>query len=475
MPDGQPSECGAGMHSGEANSVWIVGYQNLAPSDGSRLYFEARPNGDCGAPEALWVRNRETEQTTLIDPGTVGGKLEFIRAMRDGRSAFFATYSQLDPADQNANGDVYRWDEASGASSCVTCVVADAHLSVSGAGGFADLMVSDDGSHLYFVSFEQLVPGHPGGLFVLSDGEIRFVGRTGKEVLGEANESNAWLSADGNVLLFGEYSNRNLTADEIARCGEGAYPCREIYRYDDRDASLECISCARHGTTTHDVGVDGSLTDGDFHLSADGSTIGFTTLEALVPADVNRDVDLYEWRNGAVRLVTDGLSESGGLSVRGVDADGTAILFQLVQPGLTGFEHDGLSNAYVARIGGGFIPPTPPAHCTEDSCQGPLQAPPALDQPASSTFNGRGNLRQTRRRCRGATVRRRGRCVSKRALARRACRKQKGQAKRRCIRAQMRRLNRIQRCREKRGGARKRCLRRQSRGAPKRSNSRRAK
>ncbi len=62
----------------------------------------------------------------------------------------------------------------------------------------------------------------------------------------------------------------------------------------------------------------------------------------------------------------------------GIGADGRDVLFSLDDPGLTGFEQDGLANLYDARIGGGFAPPGPPAHCNEESCQGPLLAAPSL-------------------------------------------------------------------------------------------------
>jgi hypothetical protein len=295
-------------------------------------------------------------------------------------------------------------------------------------------MVADDFSHIYFQSEKQLVPeGRPGerNIYALSDGAIHFVATPGAPVLFPSRGS---LSADGNVLVFSARGlavpARTMTSDKIAsRCpslepgSEFGAPsdCYELYLYDDRARSLECVSCLRGGETTHSWGgIRGPLrgVPGEFDLSADGSTVIFLTAEALVSPDVNKGFDAYEWRNGMQRLLTDGVTEFGedpfsSPKVAGIDADGSDIFFSVSDPGLTGYEHDGVSNLYDARIGGGFPRPSPPGHCSGDSCQGPLRAAPALDRTGSSTFSGRGNVKEGRPRCSKGKTRRRGRCVKR--------------------------------------------------------------
>jgi len=166
----------------------------------------------------------------------------------------------------------------------------------------------------------------------------------------------------------------------------------QLYLYDDRDRSLECISCRRDGKPTSNFANEPPPTA----LSADGSTAAFTTAEALVPLDVNNEKDVYEWRNGAVRLITDGVSDfpegNAGPKVAAIDADGSDVFFTVAAPGgLTGFEHDGVANFYDSRIGGGFTPPSPPTHCEGESCQGPLEPLPSLSAASSAAFSGRGN------------------------------------------------------------------------------------
>jgi hypothetical protein len=434
MPNGLPSECGLSLegssfagggttHKGTSNN-WNPGYRLMDVEDASRVYFEVRPDGDCGGPYGLYERNRETQETTLIDPGvgSISQDAEMIRATPDGHHAYFATVSQLDSADQNSGKDVYRWDEGSGESSCLTCVVPNADISLTLNGRQAPILVSDDFSHIYFQSEEQLLPhlGEQGGenTYVLSDGEIHFVG-IGVDYLGSTLAGpEALLSSDGNVLVFkGTGKGESLMADQLPeKCQEKNnheefIPCQELYRYDDRDGSVECLSCRHDGETSRSVV--------DFWMSADGRTVAFATPVALSPLDVNQTVDVYEWRDGAVHLVTDGVREfpEGPTLPRpvGVSEDGTTILFTVAAPGLTGFEQDGLSNLYVARIGGGFEPPAPVLRCSEESCQGPLQAPPPQQPPSSSSFGGRGNAKEAkpRPRCAKGKVRRRGSCVKR--------------------------------------------------------------
>jgi hypothetical protein len=156
----------------------------------------------------------------------------------------------------------------------------------------------------------------------------------------------------------------------------------------------------------------------DFKMSSDGGTIAFVTIEPLVREDVNQTADVYEWRDGASHLVSDGVRAfQEGFSapqVRAVSDDGSSILFIVAELGLTGFEQDGLANLYVARVGGGFEPPPPPTHCSEEACQGPLAVLPASPDSASTAFSGRGNLKEgqgRKPRCAKGKVRRRGRCV----------------------------------------------------------------
>jgi hypothetical protein len=449
MPDGTPSPCrlsdspgsflgldGAGA-AGAVN--WHPGYARFSTTNGSRVFFQTgEPGRDCPGATGwnLYQRNREAGTTTLIDASVDGRDPKMIRSTPDGRSVFFVTYSQLDPGDTNPHPDVYRWDEGSGAT-CLTCVVPDANL-LTITGDPAAVLVSDDFSHIYFESESQLLPGvgTPGhaNIYVLSGGDLRFVADTDEDSrardtfglgVGDALSTNARLSPDGRTLLFRVVPVPSLTSDQaVQKCGAPDGPsdkCRQLFRYDDRDGSVECLSCRQDGVTENAVGSAAvALKFPAFNMSADGSTVAFVTATPLLPGDINGSADIYEWRKGSVHLLTAGVekfseSEFAAPAIRSVSADGRDIVFSLVDPGRTGFERDGLANLYDARLNGGFVPPAQPVHCSEESCQGPLAPAPGLTPAATAGIGGRGNVAHKPRP---------------------RCAKKQGKAKRRCIRKQ---------------------------------------
>jgi len=414
---------------GGAASQFQFGYHRMSITDASRVYFQVHPDStypSCNGPWALYERNREANpQTTtpIVSPALATNDTAIIRTTPDGHGAYFVTSAKLSSADKNSDIDVYQWAEATGKDTCLTCGVenevgqkiTDADLSAFNNGPLP-VLVSDDFSHIYFNSTERLIP-HVGvqgqlNLYVLSAGKVRFVASS------VSASQSMQLSSDGNVLSF--RSGVPLTADMIApQCpvlGEGngsqTGACNELFLYDDRGGSIECVSCRDGAATVSSVSL--SSFGKPFQTSADGSTVSFTTAESLVPLDVNSSPDLYEWRNGSIRLITDGVTRYPiGLAApipQAVDSNGSNIAFSVASSALTGFERDGLANLYDARIGGGFTPPSPVEHCSEESCQGPLQAAPPSPQPGSAAYKGRGNVPPPRP-CRPNKARRHSKCA----------------------------------------------------------------
>ena len=416
MPDGLESECGPSVPG-----VPQRGYGQM-DKDATLVYFSAKPNGECGSatPEGIYLRRRASEETVAVDLGVSGKPSpEVIRSTPDAKSLYFTTYSALDPADENETADVYRWDEESEEASCLTCVVAEAAADMTGNSG---VLVSDDFSKVYFASTKTLVPnrGMEGktNVYVLSEGAIGYVGTFSTDF---GSSQRSVLSHDGNVLTILGGPLPMTTSDRVAKCGGSV--CEQQYVYEAAAGTLECISCRADGATEHRASTEG-FTENDLPLAGDGSTAAFVTREALVPEDVNHDRDVYEWRNGVTRLVTDGLTERGDFNaephVDAVSAHGGDILFSMAQPGLTGFEQDGLAAVYDARVGGGFTPPPAVQHCDEEACQGPLAAAPQATQPGSASLAGKGNVPQPKK----------ARCAKKRGAKHRCRHRRKRRAHR---------------------------------------------
>lgn len=436
MPDGAEASCGvdagngfggAGELGGGAGSQWQPGYHMIATTDASIVYFETRPNGsDCSGRRSLYVRDRGSGETTLIaGPDPTGHEPEFIRATPDGQGAYFLSYEQLDPSDSNTTQDIYRWDQAAAEANCLTCLVPDANVLGEG----RKVFVSDDFSQIYFLSQAILVPGKgvegDFNMYGLGEGQLRFIATVNAQL------GTVRATSDGHVLVFPGDASRAVTSDETAAiCPANKFDsaqttCPQVFRYELEEESIECLSCDPNGLTTWSgVHFPTGLSYLAVDMSADGSFVALGTREPLTPQDdINGSDDVYEWHNGALRLVTDGTTEfpEGGFgvpSVKDVSDDGSTILYSAPEPGLTGYERDGLVNLYVARVGGGFPRPAVPTHCSEEACQGPLVPPPPERVPGSALAEGRGNVPSNvkrRRACRKKVVRRRGHGAGRRA------------------------------------------------------------
>ncbi len=381
MPDGSTPSCGIAQPYG-----WHPNQSNWVAADGSRAFFISAGD-DCSSAPRLYLRNLATETTVPVtaapDHGPLGDTI-LVKAAPDARRAVFVSETALTADDENSSWDVYRYTEGAPLD-CLTCDLGDAQVKLDNLSVKEQtVLASDDLSHVYFASEKQLLPGaRPGSenVYVWANGQVRFVAATNFP-------RSADLTPDGSELLF-ETNDASLTADDTGNS-------LQLYLYDDDNRSMECVSCKRSGYST--VGVGDPYYPRSFaQLSADGSTIAFVTVARLVPEDVNNTGDIYEWRDGVLRLVTDGETKFPiGLAdtlPRGIDETGQSILFTAAAR-LTGFEQETTANVYVARIGGGFTPKVPAQPCVEDSCQGPLQVPPGLPGAGSAGVDGGGNVRE---------------------------------------------------------------------------------
>jgi len=417
------------------------GYQAAVglSDDGRLLIFPSQPSSPCAStPSRLYIRNLETGVTSPLTPTPVSGsECGSGAALRLTDEAFyFWTQDRLSPEDseplqcETANapvdGDVYRYDLGDGGLECVTCVVsgrdADVRASNSAiAGGIENVAVSPDGSRIYFrsVSPAPLIPGVATGsksTYVLdvATGELKWVG----EGITISGTNADWMTPDGSAVIF------ESSAASLNPLGGGSDNggTSQVYRYDDTDRSLVCISCPQDGTP-----AGGSLAS-KTNISADGDTIGFATPSSLLPGDQNapdgdegspRGRDVYEWRDGRLFLITDGLTDwpsFGEPAAVALSSSGRDLFF-LAYAQYTPDALDANGRLYDARIGGGFEYPKPPPPCPLEVCQGTPNGAPEEQAPGTGTFSGLGNKptqRQPARCAKGKRKVKRGgktRCV----------------------------------------------------------------
>jgi hypothetical protein len=410
LPDGSLPKCGVVGHNPIHAQHWLS-------ADGSHLFFEDRCSSN------LYVRDLETETTNLISSGA---GTHFIRSTAD--AAFFTTKASLAPEDEGSGKDVYRYGLEDESLECLTCFGGLAADVQESGNPYEDIAVSDDGSRVYFISPHHLLPGAADrGIYRLdvADGNLAYVAPAGGRTFAgiRPNFGNA-INPDGSVFIFYSFQPDLNSVNGPQNGGTGQY-----YRYDDNDRSLVCVSCPTDGSPPR--GEAPLLSIGEIGptlgpLSSAGDDFVFPTPTPLVSADQNTagpgqnsavGQDIYEWRDGRLLLVTDGLTSSPGNSglgphVVGVTPSGHDVFFEQGAQ-LTPDAIDTYTRLYDARIGGGFAFPPPPPPCPLEACQGTPRGVPEESRPGSADFAGPGNVVSHPARCRKGKVRRRGRCVAK--------------------------------------------------------------
>lgn len=462
LPGNVVSACGIALFGSPApyNSPGAARESHWISPDGDRVFFTSRGDS-CGAPPQTYMRDLAAGETKLLSPPPVSGQscgAGFIKSTDS--SVFLWSKSRLvgedvapgDCNDESAGGDIYRYDIAGEDLECVTCGVADSAANVFAAHTEVDqqIAISQDLSRAYFVSAGRLLPGTEAyGTYRLDlgNGDLAYVGRTGPPNslrAGDMIAQRSAMSKDGSILFF---SSKEASLNPLGG-GAGNAGTEQLYRYDDNDRSLVCVSCPLDGSaprgdsTNIQLGAGGGpqtlagQAPNTTPISASGDVFAFTTPTALVSADQNTaaaghdpssGIDAYEWRDGRLLLVSDGLTNWAGVDsapkIRGMNPSGHDILFSAA----TQYTPDALDDfrrIYDARIGGGFEFPKPPPPCPLEVCQGTPKGAPEEQAPGTGTFAGSGNAATTQRkpgRCAAGKrkVRRAGktRCVSRKPHA----------------------------------------------------------
>ncbi|HUC07977.1 MAG TPA: hypothetical protein VMR96_07790 [Solirubrobacterales bacterium] len=454
LPNGSPPACGV-------DHLWVPAQlTHWVSADGSLVFFPSRGDS-CGSTSQIYVRIVAAGETRLISGPPVSGPTcaaSFLSSTPE--AAFFWTQSRLTSEDAvsscDKGGDVYRYDLEDESLVCVTCVATglDANVSNDNAaggipGGPQQIAVAPDGSKIYFKTATRLLSGAPldGDWAIyrvdVDTGALAYVAPLeGTDFAGQSGSGGNAISADGSVFIF-RSSDPGLNAvNGSSNAGTAQY-----YRYDDLARSLVCLSCPQDGSAPAGD-VPGILTSvslpdlGVTSLSNDGRTFAFGTPTALVGADQNTPgggespeagQDIYEWRDGRLYLITDGLSnwvEEGQPEVSGISPTGSDVYFTAYAQ-YTPDAPDAYNRLYDARIGGGFEFPTPTPPCPLEVCQGTPKGAPEEALPGTGSFSGPGNARKGKaarcsKRKRKVRVAGKTRCVNRNSQAKKRAHKGNG-------------------------------------------------
>lgn len=226
--------------------------------------------------------------------------------------------------------------------------------------------------------------------------------------------ANWYATPDGSYLLFS--SSRDLTSYSSAS-DDCALPekkdtrnghCYELYRYhyepeSPSGGSIVCVSCNPSGAPpTSNAEFTRSTPIGPAAgpvraMSNDGSYVFFDTADPLVAQDGNDTLDVYEWHNGQVSLLSSG-SDAAPSFFLGASPDGANVYIG-THAKLVPQDGDSSGDVYDVRICTTASPcikppPVKTAQCEGDACQNPTPQP--IDEgPVSLSFSGAGNFSPT--------------------------------------------------------------------------------
>ena len=471
LPDGStPASATAGTSSAISDQEYTLRegkYQNAISTDGSRIYWTARQG-----PGPLYLRENARAGQSALGPGNEclepakactipvsdeTAKTFFWGASPDGARAFYTVEGE-----QGTKLYEFNLDTQS------STLLASRVLGVMG--------VNQEATRIYFISREELsgqgVEGKPNlylfdatksasarfqlvgtvteqdASFGYGNGQARRLGL----VQQMSSHRTARLSPDGLHAVFSAYAPLTGYDNTDAVSGERDL---EVFAYDalgnGGEGSLHCVSCNPSGQRPvgRDVEVELSPSepnwaaaivpgqDTSFYasraISDDGSRVFFDGFDSLLPADSNGKEDVYEWQapggeagpgkcteespfysppnGGCLSLISSGESPSDS-EFLDASPEGRDVFFTTAASLLP--QDPGLVDIYDARAGGGFPPPPGlVAACEGEACQGPY-SPPNDPTPASSSFEGAGNVHEASSgRCTKAKAHRRGRCVAK--------------------------------------------------------------
>ena len=283
--------------------------------------------------------------------------------------------------------------------------------------------VSPDGSHVFFLSKEALVPGQgtPGefNLYVWDTTSTRFIATlTEEDVLERPAALGFWT--ERGIEESGPAENDSFLVDSGRTTFDGrvfvfesraqltSYPNEgflEIYRYDVEAETLTCVSCSPTepsasgdsefvlGEGTDEAGLLSRWEEVP-NLSSDGEQVVFESKAALLPEDSNGTRDAYEWRNGHLSLISSGYGSRPSYLV-GLSPSGSDIFFRTASTLVANGQEGGNAAIYDARIGGGLQSQqaVQSIECQGEACLGLPTPLPSLEAAGSATFRGLGNLK----------------------------------------------------------------------------------
>jgi hypothetical protein len=389
-------------------------YDHAISDDGNRVFWSALPSGQ------VYVREVGTETVKVPDPG------KFLTASPDGSKVLLS------------DGHIFNLEDES--TTDLT----------EGQGGFqGTLGTAEDLSRVYFVDTKALTsPGEENtngehaeegkfNLYLNDEGATTFIGKL-ETIDNGAHGFGNWRASPGNRMAQVSPDGRYLAFQSGASLTGYDNSHWEVFEYDAQANSLSCASCNPTGQRplgpshlTHveytSSGAARAPLPEVHNLPEEGEGRLFFESQDILSADDHNGSfqDVYEWRpegvggcvlpHGCIDLI------SGGKTAEGPHAYNQDSYFVDASPSgkdaffaawnqLVPQDKDNLMDLYDARVGGGFeFSAQEP--CLGEACRGAGSSAPELQSPGTAGFSEA--VSKPKPGCKKGTVKRRGRCVTK--------------------------------------------------------------
>jgi hypothetical protein len=392
-------------------------FSHAISEDGSRIFWSSESG-------QVYVRIDGEETLEVKDTG------KFLTASADGSKVLL--------------GDGCLYDV--GAESCEDLT--------GGEGGFKGIIgQSEDLSSIYFVDSAALTPeseenangehaeASKKNLYSWQEGSLAFVATLDPKDATDWTvapiKRTAEASPDGRWIAF--LSRARLTgAENVGPCVFDTQsqktipgPCPEAFLFDSDSGELVCASCDRSGelplgpTFLPTLSVDGLSPLPQPRYLTDQGRLLFDSRDSLIPFDTNNGVeDVYQYEpqgvgsckreGGCISLISAG-NEPVDSNFLAMDPSGANVFFTS-RDQLSPKDRDDLLDLYDAREFGGIAAETETTRpeCQGEACQ-PAPNPPNDLTPASSSFQGAGNVVQGKKAKKHAKKHKRKRHAKKRA------------------------------------------------------------
>jgi Tol biopolymer transport system component len=317
-------------------------------ADGRYVTFTSRASnlvgGDTNGAADIFVRDRETEETTRVSVASSGSEANGLSSISsistDGRYVAFGSYAtNLVGGDANGCADIFVHDR----QGATTARVSVAYGGEEGEGVSANSSISANGRYVAFESSaSNLVSGDTKGtmdVFVYnrSTRRITWVSVTPDGGHADGESFDASLSADGRYVAF-ESRASNLVSG-------------------DTNGTMDIFVKPAFGDTTRvSVASGGGQANGhswDPCISANSRYVAFSSDACnLVEGDTNGSVDIFvherlSTETARVSIASDGTEANGGSGACAISGYGRFVAFSSYASNLVEGDTNGVMDVFV--------------------------------------------------------------------------------------------------------------------------------